>query len=271
MEPIVRFPYIDDNYQKIIVNEFKEIYNQAYELSAIQVEKMGIRMTSNRMLQFIFLIIFQFAFGLTKTGTMTLLSSGKADIVKSYIENVDKTFPGGSTMIQRVQSILDECEDEITDLAERVQDRFYLTVGTQARGAFAAEYCSKRVSMTPPPECFLGLEAPSKLFPDLTVEERGVLIPFFNARIYMRAKRLSGTSELVGEIKTPSIDGAIVFPLASKLGFFGGPPRSNAFYDAFGDLERGAIKIDEILNDKLANLEIFDLSVVSVEDRKSVV
>lgn len=265
MEPIVRFPYINDNYQKIIVNELKKIHDHARELSVAHVEKTRIRMTPDRMLQFVLVLAFQIAFGLTKSGTMSLLSSGKAEIIKSHVESVDNTFPGGSTVNQRVQSILDEWKDEIEDLAERLQDGFYVSVGTQARGAFATEYRSKRISMTPPPECFIGLEAPSKLFPDLTVEERGVLMPFFNARMYMRAKRLSGTSELVGEIKTPSFDGGTVFPLASKLGFFGGPPRSNAFYGAFGDLERMAINIDEILNDELADLGMLDLSVVSVD------
>ena len=254
MEPIVRFPYIIENYQEIIVNEFKKIHDQALELSTDHVKKKGMRMTPDRMLQFVLLIVFQITFGLTKSGTFSLLSSGKAETIKNYIESVDKTFPGGSTVIQRVPSIRKEHEAELMVLAGYVQDGFYTNVGNQARDAFAAEYRTKRIAMTPPPECFIGLIPPSKLFSGLTVEERGTLIPFFNARMLMRAKRISGTSELVGELKTPSFDGATIFPLASKLGFFGGPPRSNAFYDAFRDLERMAIDIDEILNDTLAHL-----------------
>lgn len=261
----MRFPYINDNYQKIIINEFKKIHNQVRELSNNFIKEKGMRMTSSRMLQFMLLIIFQSAFGLTKSGTMTLMASGNAERVRSYVGSMDKTFPGGSTVIKRVQSILDECEDDIMVFAERVQDGFYKAVGTQARDAFAAEYNSRRVSITPPPECFIGLLAPSRLFPDLSVEERGVLLPFFNARMYMRAKRISGTSELVGEIKTPSFNGTITFPLACKMGFFGGPPRPNAFYDTFRDLEHMALDIDEIVNDELADLEMFDLSVVSVD------
>lgn len=265
MELIVKFPYINDNYQRIIVNEFKQIYDQIFQLSTDLVKNTGMRMTPTRMSQFISLIIFQVAFGLTKSGTMELLHSGKANIIKNYIASMDKTFPGGSTVIKRTRSILDACEGEIMCLTEPFQDDFYVSVGTHARNAFAAEYSSKRVSLTPPAECFMGLLAPSKQFPDLTVKERGFLIPFFNARMYMRAKRISGTSELVGEIKTPSFEGVTIFPLASKLGFFGGPPRSNAFYDAFRDLENMALNIDKILNDTLADLEMFDLSVVSVD------
>jgi hypothetical protein len=265
MEPIVRFPYINDNYQKIIIDEFKKIHDQVRELSSSYIKKMGMRMTPNRMMQFMLLITFQIAFGLTKSGTMTLLTSGNAEKVRDYIESVDKKFPGGSTVIKRVRSILEGCINELMALAERVQDGFYTIVGNQARDAFAVEYHSKRCAMTPPPECFIGLLAPSKLFPGLDVKVRGKLIPFFNAKMYLRAKRISGTSELVGEIKTPSFNGTMIFPLACKLGFFGGPPRKNAFYDAFRDLEYMAVDIDEILNDKLANLKMFDLSVVSVD------
>ena len=265
MAPIVRFPYIDDNYQEIIINEFEKIRDQARELSISYIKKKSMRMTPNRMLQFILMIIFQIVFGLTKSGTISLLTSGNADKIKGYIEHVDQKFPGGSTAIKRVKSVLKECKNELMGLAGSVQDDFYTAVGNQARDVFAAEYRSKRYAMTPPIECFIGLEAPSKLFPDLNVEERGILIPFFNAKMYLRAKRFSSTAELVGDIKTPSFNGTMTFPLAGKLGFFGGPPRQNAFYDAFRDLEHMAVDINEILNDKLAHLEMFDLSMVSVD------
>ena len=76
-----------------------------YEISNDYLKKKGMRMTPDRILQFILLIIFQIAFGLTKSGTFSILSSGKADKVKDYIERIDKKFPGGSTVIQRVPSI----------------------------------------------------------------------------------------------------------------------------------------------------------------------
>ena len=129
MEPIVRFPHIDDNYQEIIINEFKKIHDQAREISEDLVKKKGMRMTSDRMLQFVLLIIFQIAFGLTKSGTFSLLSSGRAELIKDYIERIDKKFPGGSTVSQRVPSIRQECETELIGLARCVQDGFYTNVG----------------------------------------------------------------------------------------------------------------------------------------------
>ncbi|MBA7548161.1 hypothetical protein ES705_40608 [subsurface metagenome] len=265
MAPIVRFPYIDDYYQEIIINEFKKIHDPARELSIDYLKRMGTNVTPERMLQFVLMTVFQIAFGLTKAGVFSLLASGSAESVNDYIERTDEKFPGGSTANKRMGLVFEECKCELMGLAKVVQDGFFTTVGKHARDAFAAEYRSKRCAMTPPPECFIGLLAPSKLFPDLTVEERGVLIPFFNAKMYLRAKRISGTAELVGDLKTPSFNGTMTFPLASKLGFFGGPPGQNAFYAAFRDLERMAVDIDEILNDKLAHLEMFDLSVVSVD------
>ncbi|MHA1150330.1 MAG: transposase [Promethearchaeota archaeon] len=265
MEPIVRFPYIDDYYQEIMINEFKKIHDQVSELSTKFIKEMGMRTTPNRMMQFMLLIIFQISFELTKSGTMTLMTSGNAERLRDYIESVDKFFPGGSTVIRRARSIFEANQTELMVLAECIQDGFYTTVGNNAREVFAGEYRSKRVAMTPPPETFIGLVPPSKVLPDLNAEERGVLIPFFNAKIYLSAKRISSTTELVGDIKTPAFNGATIFPLACKFGFFGGPPRQNAFYDAFRDLEHMAVDIDEIINDKLAGLEMFDLSVVSVD------
>jgi hypothetical protein len=265
MAPIVRFPYIDEYYQEIIINEFKKIHDQACELSIEYLKKTGTRITLNRMLQFVLMTTFQIVFGLTKSGVFSLLTSGNAENIRDYIEHTDKKFPGVSTAEKRMGQIYKEYKFELMGLAGGVQDGFYTTVGDQVRDAFAEEYRSKRCAITPPPECFIGLIAPSKLFPDLTVEERGVLIPFFNAKMYLRAKRISSTSELVGDLKTPSFSGTMTFPLAGKLGFFGGPPGQNAFYAAFRDLEGMAVDIDEILNDKLTDLEMFDLSIVSVD------
>ncbi len=222
-------------------------------------------MTPDRILQFALMTVFQIVFGLTKSGVSSLLASRNAEKIRDYVERMDKKFPAGSTADKRMGQIYEVCKNKLIGLTGRVQDGFYTTVGNQVRDAFAAEYRSKRCAMTPTPECFIGLVASSKLFPDLTVEERGILIPFFNTKMYLRAKRISGTAELVGDLKTPSFNGTMTFPLAGKLGFFGGSPGQNAFYAAFRDLERMAVDIDEILNDKLAHLEMFDLSVVSVD------
>ncbi len=72
MVPVVRVPYIDDYFQKIIINEFKKIHDPARELSINYLKKMGTNMTPDRMPQFVFMTIFQLAFGLTKSGVFSL-------------------------------------------------------------------------------------------------------------------------------------------------------------------------------------------------------
>lgn len=162
--------------------------------------------------------------------------------------------------------LLDIIERELMDFAKELQDGFYSRVGGRAREAFKAEYESNRSAMTPPPETFVGLIKPSKLFLDLNTKERGVLIPFFNARMYHRAKRISNTAEWVGELKTPSLHGdTSIFPLAAKFGFFGGVPGKNKFYVKFKELDSRTAEWNDIINKRLAQLDVLDLTVVSVD------
>jgi len=262
----VYFPYINEKYQDIIIDELIKFYNQGLEISNNFLKKTAINITPNRILQFVFMVVFQFAFGLTKSGTFSLLTSGRAEKVRAYIYQQNMSFPGGSTASKRMGQLFEACKRELMDLAGHFQDYFYVTVGKWARSTFAKEYHSTQRSMTSPPECFIGLIAPSKLFPHLDVIERGVILPFFNALIYKHAKRISSTAELIGALKTPSFDGGImIFLLAEKFGFFGGPPGKNALYSYFRTLEKIAEEYNTLLNEKLAELEIFDLSVVSVD------
>lgn len=262
----VFFPYINEKYQQIIIDGLIKYYNQGLEISNIFLKKTAMRITPNRILQFVFMVVFQLAFGLTKAGTFSLLTSGRAEKVRAYISQLDKSFPGGSTASKRMRQVFEACKHELMELAEGFQDFFYMTVGKWARSSFAKEYHSTRRAMTPHPECFIGLIAPSKLFPHLDVIERGVILPFFNALIYQHEKRISGTAEVIGALKTPSFDGgSTTFLLAEKFGFFGGPPGKNAFYSYFRALEKLAEEYNTLLNEKLAKLIIFDISVVSVD------
>lgn len=162
--------------------------------------------------------------------------------------------------------VLEACKEKLMALAVCFQDYFYLTAGKRARNRFAKEYHSSRRSMTPPPECFLGLIAPSKLFPNLDVEERGILIPFFNALIFQYARHISSTAELIGHLKTPLFEeDGVIFQLAGKLGFFGGAPGKNMVYEQFKILEQMADNYNDLLNEMVVELGMADLSVVSVD------
>jgi len=175
------FPYINNKYQEIIIDGLVRYYNQGLEISNIFLKKTVMKITPNRILQFVFMVVFQLAFGLTKTGTFSLLASGRAEKMRAYTSQLDKSFPGGSTTSKRMRQVFEACKRELMELAGIFQDFFYVMVGKWARSTFAKEYHYKKRSMTPPPECFIGLIAPIKLFPHLDVIERGVILPFFNA------------------------------------------------------------------------------------------
>ena len=105
-----------------------------------------------------------------------------------------------------------------------------------------------------------------RLYPRGIPYERGVLVPYFNAKMYQRGKRISSTAEWVGELKTPSLRGdSVSFPKAVKFGFFGGTPGKNTFYAKFRELEARTPEWNDIINKKLARLDVLDLTIFSVD------
>lgn len=98
-------------FQEIIIVDFKKINDPALELLISYLKKKGTRMASNRVLQFILMIVIQLAFGLTKSGVFSLLSSGNAEKIKDYIEHTDEKFPGVITANKRMSLIIEECEN----------------------------------------------------------------------------------------------------------------------------------------------------------------
>jgi hypothetical protein len=265
MLSIVKTPYMEARSQRLLVEEFKKIEGPARALSEQYVHKSKTQMSINRTLQFVFMIIFQVVFGLTRTGAAKLLTSGKVEMIKEYIESRDESFPGVSTATVRMREIWEPYKEAMEHLVQSVQDGYYIAIGNRVRASFATDFQAKRVAMTPPPECFLGLLPASQLFPDLTVEERGLILPFFNAKIYFLSKRVSGTAEIVGELHTPSYEDGVAFPLAAKFGFLGGPPGKNKIYDQFRELEGMAGLMNELLTKQLMGLEVVNPTIISVD------
>lgn len=266
MVVFVYYPFISDKYQEIMIEGLIKYNNRGIEIVNDFLKLTGISITVKRALQFIFMVILQLTFGFTKGGVFSLLTSGRAEKVRAYLSQLDESFPGGSTASPRMGQVLETCTEKLMILAECFQDYFYVSAGEWARDIFAKKYHSSRRAMTPPPECFLGLIAPSKLFPTLDVEERGILMPFFNSLIYQHARRISSINELIGFLKTPSLEyDVLIYILAAKLGFFGGPPGKNVIYEQFRTLEQMAESYNVLLNEKLTGLGMTDLSMVSVD------
>jgi len=266
MPAFIYYPFMSDKYQDITIDGLIKFYNQGLEIAIDFLKMTGTNITENRVLQFVFMVVLQLAFGLTKGGIFSLLTSGRAEKLRAYFLQLDGIFPGGSTASRRMGQVLETCKKKVMELASCFQDYFYVTAGDRERARFSARYQSSRRAMKPPPECFIGLIPPSKLFPSLSVEKRGVLMPFFNALIFQHANRISGNAELIGKLKEPSFDfDVMIFLLASKLGFFGGAPGKNMVYWQFKTLEGMAENYNSLLNEELVRLGMIDLTAVTVD------
>ena len=258
--------HISNYQQEMIIEAFVKFYNKGYEIARDCLQETGLKITIERMLQFIFLVIFQISFGLSRGSTMSILTSGQAEKVKNYVGEVDQKFPGKSTASIRMLQVIKACKSDINALAARFQDYFYVSLGDSFRELFKSAYKFTRTAITPPLEVFIGIIPPSEAFPELTVEERGRIIPFFNAKILMLYKKTTSTAELIGLIKVPKFkNGVMKFPLAGKLGFFSGAPGKNKFYEYFKDIERLIGSCDGFLNQTIAHLQLSDMTVVSVD------
>jgi len=250
----------------MIIEALIKFYNRGYEIALDCLQETGLKITIERMLQFVFLVIFQISFGLSRGSTISILTSGQAEKVKNYIAGIDQRFPGKSTASIRMLQVIKACTSDINALAARFQDYFYVSVGNCLRKSVKAVFKSTRTAIKPPPEVFIGVIPPSEAFPELSVEERGRIIPFFNAKIFMLYNKITSIAELIGLLKVPKFkNGTIKFSFAGKLGFFGGTPGKNKFYEYFKEIERIIGACDAFLNQKIAQLQLSDLTVVSAD------
>lgn len=261
-----KLPYNSGVQQEMIIEAFIKFFNKGYEIVQDCLQETDLKLSVERMLQFVFLVIFQISFGLSRGSTWTLLTSGQAEKVKNYIARIDQKFPGKSTASVRMLQISNACTSKIRALAAGFQDHFYMALGDSFRESFKTVYKSTRRSITPPPEVFIGIIPPSEAFPELSVEERGRIIPFFNARIFALYNKITSIAELIGQLKVPKFkNGTMKFPLAGKLGFFIGPPGKNMFYDYFKEIERLIGACDGFLNQLISQLQLSDMTAVSVD------
>ena len=76
-----KFPYISNSQQEMIIEAFIKFYNKGYEIALDCLHKTGLNITIERMLQFIFLVIFQISFGLSRGSAISILASGQAEKV----------------------------------------------------------------------------------------------------------------------------------------------------------------------------------------------
>ena len=219
-----------------------------------------------RASQFLILNLISKIFGLERGATYSVFDSGTAELVKEYISNLDGRFFSRSTAERNMKLTLKACSSDLELLAGELQDFYYVSIGDRARSTYCTHFQKSRKSVTPMTECFIGIAPPSQIFPDLSVFERGIRIPFFNARIYESTNRISSTIELSGKIKTPMWENnTFIFQLAGELGFIAGAPGLHKFYNHFKWIETHLSELTKQVNEQLAREYLHDLTVVSVD------
>jgi len=259
-------PFMKRSAQRILISGLKKYSDSITSIAQKCVDGIWKRISLERAVQLVSCVLYQHSFGLNMSNLHTVLNSPHLSHVHDYISGFTGKFPGGSTLIRRVPQITSFLSEELADLVQNVQDYFYCELGTRARNQYKKQILGSKKSVSPPFECFVGLLAPSKVFPTLEVVERGKLMPFFNAMMYVEVKRISSTMELVGEIKEPDWDGEdSVFRLAGMLGFVAGPPGKKKFYDNFSWIEALIGDFNEFLNSQLTAFHVVDLTVTSVD------
>ena len=258
--------YLKHNYQELIIKGINQYPKPIDVIIQKYLHLSPLKITHQRAHQFIIMIIIQHLFGLTCSKVHSILLSKDAQILNKYISNFDSTFPCRSSSYIYMKLMYEMCKNEFDPLIVNIQDYFYVTIGENARKQYAELFRSTRKKVTPTPETLMGLVAPSQLFPNIDVHNRGVLIPFFNARLYQHAKHISGTNEIIGDIKEPDInDDTFTFRLAGKLGFIAGPPGKHKFYENFSFIDSKIQKYEKIIDDRLSADNIQDFTVISVD------
>ncbi|MEX2753743.1 MAG: hypothetical protein Q6365_000015 [Candidatus Sigynarchaeota archaeon] len=258
--------YIPPDHVQLLLNCLDNVKNGCISCAKKVLATTKDQVSVTRMAQFVVLVLLQLVLGLAPNGLHVLLGAPAFAKVRDWIAALDGTFPGGSTGYKYFASILEHAGDKITQIACTMQDAFQQDVGRAARDNFTSALDARRVNLVPGPDCFIGIMPPGEILGTLPVGDRGVLLPFLNAWIYMHGRKITSTSEFIGLLKTPVIEGdRLYFPLAGTLGFYRGPPGKNEFYLRFHQIDVILSMRNEDVSIKLVKAGIMDMTVVTID------
>ena len=258
--------YIPPDHEQILVDHLQRVKNECISCAQKVLGKTGAQVTVTRMALFVMLLLLQHVLGLTPGALHSLLKAPFFSKVRAWIAGLDGTYPGDSTGYKHYADIIEHVGEEIKRIAANVQDVFQQDVGKMAREKFTSILDDQRVKMVPGADCFIGIMLPREILGAFPVLERGVLLPFVNAWIYMHGRKITSTNEFIGLLKTPVIEGdRLYFQLAGMLGFYRGPPGKNDVYARFHQIEQILSTKNKDLSIELVKAGIMDLTVVTVD------
>jgi hypothetical protein len=261
-----RVSYIKPDHEQVLVSQLEQAKHELSSWAQDVLEETGLQMSVYRMTQFIAFVLLEYVLGMVPGTLYSMLESPYFSQVRAWIVGLDIDVPGGSTIYTRRAAILDCCKDELITLAAKIQDAMQQEIGTAARDAFSSIMSSKREHVVANAECFIGIIVPSELLADKSVFERGTLITYLNARIYMGAKKCTSVEEFIGELKTPVMDGErYYFTLAGTVGFYIRPPGKNEIRLRFHQVDQYLSKYNKQITVALAQAGVLDMTVVSID------
>ncbi|HME54826.1 MAG TPA: transposase [Candidatus Lokiarchaeia archaeon] len=264
-EPI-QIAYIKPDHESRLITEIENLKSEILSCSRSILEESNRRVSAERMGQFVIISVVSHALGVDSGTFRTMLDSPYFKRTRDYISGISGTIASPSTIFRNVYRVLKHSKAEVERLASIVQDALQLGIGQSAREGFKAIYSKTKVSIVPNVECFLGLIKPSEIFAKLPVFQRGRLIPYLNARLYMNAMKITGIAELVGKIKTPVLEGeTFYFRFAGELGFFHTAPGKNEFYANFPIIDQYLSACNDVVNKMLIKDGLLDLTVISID------
>lgn len=258
--------YIPPDHVLQLLNHLERIKNECISCAQEVLDISTDQVSVTRMTQFVVLELLMLVLGLSPGGLHVMFKASSFSKVRAWIAELDGMFPGDSTGYKYYTKILKHVGDKIKQIACNVQDAIQQDVGRVARENFASILDARRVKLVPGPDCFIGIMRPSEVLGSFPVLERGVLLPFLNAWIYMHGRKITSINEFIGLLKTPTIDdNHLYFSLASALGFYRGPPSKDEIYLRFHQIDQLLSGMNKDLSTELVKAGIMDLTVVTID------
>ena len=258
--------YIPPDHEQWLIKHLERVKNDCLSCARAVLDKLNLQITETRMTQFVVLVLLQHVFGYSPSALHMTLRAPSFSKVRSWIAELDGSYPGESTGYKRYAAIIEHVGSEINRIAADVQDAIQRDVGKTAREKLTKILDARRVHIVPGADCFLGVMIPSDVLRAFPVFERGVLLPYLNAWIYMHGRKITSTTEFIGLLKTPAFDGDyLYFPLSSALGFYRGPVGKNEIQSRFHQIEQILSEMNKDLSITLVKAGIMDMTVVTID------
>jgi hypothetical protein len=262
----IQVAYIKPEHEQRLVAQLERVKDECMACARTIIEKSEKSIAPTRMAQFFVLVLLGNVLGIIPGVLYKMLESPFFARVRGWIADLDGRFPAYSTCYKQHPAIMAYCKDDLERLAVGIQDAYWVGIGKAARDGFAAIVASTRKSVIINEECFIGIISPSEIFAGKPAHDRGILIPYLNARLYDLAKKITSIDEFVGELKKAVLsEDKFYFEFAGTFGFYVRAPGRNDIHLLFHEIDRYLANYNDTITTELAKAGILNMTVVSID------